>query len=93
MKNASILAAPILLALSCFYPIQIFIFVALFLIGNLYVLTIVIMKYSAYPHEMNLPEGIVLTCSIFFPPILLLILPFYISKANRKLSPILNDPH
>jgi hypothetical protein len=93
MKNASLLAAPILLALSCFYPIQIFIFVALFLIGNLYVLTIVIMKYSAYPHEMNLPEGIVLTCSIFFPPILLLILPLYISKANRKLSPILNDPH
>ena len=93
MKNASLLAAPILLALSCFYPTQIFIFVALFLIGNLYVLTIVIMKYSAYPHEMNLPEGIVLTCSIFFPPILLLILPFYISKANRKLSPYLNDPH
>lgn len=93
MKNASLLAVPILLALSCFYPTQIFIFVALFLIGNLYVLTIVIMKYSAYPHEMNLPEGIVLTCSIFFPPILLLILPFYISKANRKLSPYLNDPH
>ena len=93
MKNASLLAAPILLALSCFYPTQMLIFVALFLIGNLYVLSIVIMKYSAYPHEMNLPEGIVLTCSIFFPPILLLILPFYISKANRKLSPYLNDPH
>ena len=93
IKNASLLAVPILLALSCFYPTQIFIFVALFLIGNLYVLTIVNMKYSAYPHEMNLPEGIVLSCSIFFPPILLLILPFYISKANRILSPILNDPH
>jgi hypothetical protein len=93
MKNASLLAAPILLSLSCFYPTQSFIFVALFLIGNLYVLTIVIIKYSVYPYEMNLPEGIVLTCSIFFPPILLLILPFYISKANRKLSSYLNDPH
>jgi hypothetical protein len=93
MKNASLLAAPILLVLCCFYPTQILIFLALFLIANLYVLTIVMMKYSAYPFDMNIPEGIVLICSIFFPPILLLFLPFYISKANKKLSPYLNDPH
>lgn len=93
IKNASLLAVPILLALSCFYPLQIFIFVLLFLIGNLYVLTIVVMKYASYPNELNLPEGIVLTFSIFFPPMMLFILPFYISKAYRKLSPLLNDQH
>jgi len=93
MKNASLLAAPIFIALLCCYPAQILIFLVLFLIANLYVLTIIVIKYSVYPNDMNLPEGIVLSCSIFFPPLLLLLLPYYISKANKKLSPYLNDPH
>ena len=62
-----------------------------FLIGLLFLWTVILAKYSAYPGEMNLPEGMIIAFSIYFPPLLLAIIPFFYTKSIRKLKYILND--
>jgi hypothetical protein len=57
----------------------------------LFLWTVILAKYSAYPGEMNLPEGMIIAISIYFPPLLLAIIPFFYTKSIRKLKYILND--
>jgi hypothetical protein len=40
---------------------------------------------------MNLPEGMVIAFSLFFPPLLVAIIPFFYTKSINKLKYILND--
>lgn len=90
-KFVTLLVAPILLSLLIFYPTEFGMILLFFLIGILFLWTIIFAKYSAYPDEMNLPEGVIIAVSIFFPPILLFIIPFFYSKSINKLKTILND--
>lgn len=90
-KFVTLLVVPILLSLLIFYPTEFWMILLYFLIGILFLWTIIFAKYSAYPDEMNLPEGIIIAVSIFFPPILLIIIPFFYSKSINKLKTILND--
>ena len=90
-KNASLLVVPILIILLIFYPIEFELILLFFLIGLLFLWTIILAKYSAYPGEMNLPEGMLIAFSIYFPPLLLAILPFFYNKSIKKLNVFLND--
>lgn len=90
-KFVTLLIAPILLSLLIFYPTEFGMILLFFLIGVLFLWTIIFAKYSAYPDEMNLPEGIIIAVSIYFPPILLVIIPFFYNKSINKLKSILND--
>jgi hypothetical protein len=90
-NNVIILTIPVLLSLLIFYPVEFEQILLFFFIGLLSLWTIILAKYSAYPKEMNLPEGIIIAFSIYFPPILLAILPFFYIKSFNKLKLILHD--
>jgi len=90
-KNATLLAIPIIISLLVFYPSEFELILIFFLIGLLFLWTIILAKYSAYPGEMNLPEGIVIAFSLYFPPLLLAIIPFFYTKSINKLKYLLND--
>jgi len=90
-KNAILISAPIIISLLMFYPNELELISLFFLIGLLFLWTVILAKYSAYPGEMNLPEGIVLAFSLYFPPLLLVIIPFFYSKSIKKLNYLLND--
>lgn len=90
-KNASLTTAPIIICLLMFYSNEFELILLFFLIGLLFLLTVILAKYSAYPREMNLPEGIVIALSLYFPPLLLAIIPFFYSKSMKKLKYLLND--
>ena len=90
-KNATLISAPIIISLLMFYPSEFELISLFFLIGLLFLWTVILAKYSAYPGEMNLPEGIVLAFSLYFPPLLLVIIPFFYSKSIKKLKYLLND--
>lgn len=91
IKFATLLVAPILISLLISYPIEFKTILLFFLIGLLFLLTVIFAKYSVYPREINLPEGIIIIFSIFFPPILLVVIPFFYIKSINKLKGILND--
>ena len=90
-KNASLTSAPIIISLLIFYPNEFELISLFFLIGLLFLWTVILAKYSVYPEEMNLPEGILIAVSLSFPPLLLAIIPFFYSKAIKKLKYLLND--
>ncbi len=90
MKTAliymSMLCLPILTALGIAYGSELLTIVAVFATGCLLLMMVILAKYAAYPHEMNLPEGVILALSVAFPPAMLVFAPFLYTKAVRHLN-------
>lgn len=87
--HATILCAPIIAGLSIFY-INSFVTIFVFLVlGYIYLSTMILAKYSAYPDKMNLPQALLFAISIAFPPALLFVIPFFYSQSVKKLNEIL----
>ncbi len=82
----SILSLPIILTLCVLYYENIDALIAFYLLGCLFLITIILAKYAAYPYEMNLPEVIIIAISISFPPLLLVLTPYFYLKATKKLQ-------
>jgi hypothetical protein len=90
-KNASFLTAPVVGSLLLFYPSEFELILLFFFLGILFLSTVILAKYAAYPEEMNLPEGILIALCLYFPPLLLAVMPFFYIKSLRKLKLLLND--
>lgn len=90
-KNSILLTIPILIGLMIFFPAEYNLILLFLLIGILFLWTMVLAKYSAFPSEINLPEGMILAFALTFPPLILLIIPFFYSKSIKNLRLILND--
>lgn len=87
----SYLILPILIVL-CLLDFHNFDKVLLFtLISYVYILTIILAKYSAYPYKINIIEGLFIGVSLVFIPLLIVIIPLLYSKAVKQLDTILND--
>ncbi len=86
---ASFLPTPILVALLVFYPLQAEYLLLAILAGVGFLWTVILAKYSAYPNEMGLGEGIVIASAIYFPPLLLVLIPYFYTKSIKKLSILL----
>lgn len=91
LRNIFILSFPIFLGLLIFYPEEFNVILLFYFLGVVFLWTIILAKYSAYPQEMNLPEGILIAFGIFFPPLLIALIPFFYYKSINKLKVILND--
>lgn len=84
-----VLTMPICGILFCFYPERWILICSLELVGLLILLSVILVKYAAFPKEMNLPQAILFTLSLIFPPLLLLSIPLFYVQARRKLQLIL----
>ncbi len=86
---SALLVLPITISLILFYPLNAVMILSYMAIGFAFLWTMILVKYSAYPNEMNLPEGILIALCINFPPLLLLLIPFFYIKAINKLKVLL----
>jgi hypothetical protein len=62
---------------------------ALFLItciGFLFLTTVILAKYSAYPYEINLAQAMMIVFCFLFPPLYILIIPFFANISMNKLK-------
>ncbi len=80
------LIAPVVLILGVGFFHHIWPLLLFVLIGYAFLLCIIAAKYSAYPDEMSLPQGILIAISLYFPPLLLLVIPYFFGQAMRKLK-------
>ncbi len=87
----TILILPIIIALSISFFKEIDVLIVSLLLCYPYLITIIFIKYSFFPNEMHLSQGILIVLSFIFPPILLIFIPFFYSKSIKKLNSILND--
>lgn len=90
-QYAILLTVPIFLGLLVFFPAEYDLTLLFLLIGVLSLWTMILAKYSAYPSEINLQEGVLIALALSFPPLILLILPNFYSKSLKNLSLLLND--
>lgn len=90
-KNAALFTLPISLGLLIFYPAEYDLILLFLFIGILFLWTMVLAKYAAFPSEINLPEGIIIAFALSFPPLILLIIPYFYTKSIKNLRLILND--
>lgn len=86
---SSSLALPIALFLSIFFYQNIGLILLFFLAGWIFLIAIIVTKYSAYPDEMNIPQGILFAICLWFPPILIVLIPYLFRKSENQLSRIL----
>lgn len=86
---SGLLALPILVSLILFYPFDLGFILLFLLIGFSFLWTFILAKYAAYPNEMNITEGILIAISLPFPPLLILLIPYFCGKAIKSLKLIL----
>ena len=84
-----ILVSPVLASLLVFYPGEAYTILLFFLAACAILATVVLAKYSAYPGEMNLPQVVMIAFSLYFPPLLLAIAPYFYFQSVRHLKPYL----
>ena len=90
-KNYILLTIPILIGLLIFYPIKFDLILLFLFIGILFLWTIVLAKYSAYPDEIHLTIGFIIAFTILFPPLILVVIPYFYTKSINNLKFIFND--
>lgn len=86
---STILMIPILIILEIFFLSETYTLLIFLLLSYVYLITIILAKYSAYPKEMNFPQGILIGISLLFPPILIGIIPFLYLQSIKRLNDIL----
>ncbi len=83
------LCAPIVLPLGICYFDFIGIIALCMLLGYLYLISLILAKYAAFPNEMDLAQGIILCIGLVFPPFLIIVIPFFTNQSVQKLKYIL----
>lgn len=87
--NFTLLSTPIIIALSIFFYNEIDILIVFFVLCYLYLITIIFAKYTSFPNEMNMSQGILIAVSFLFPPIILALIPLFYSQSIKSLNSIL----
>ena len=85
------LILPIIITLGFSFISQIDILIVFILLCYAYLITIIFAKYSSFPNDMSISQGILIGLSLVFPPILILFIPLFYSQSIKKLNAILND--
>jgi hypothetical protein len=88
--HVSILTMPVLVALVIAWPYHALFPVIALVVGMLYVIAMLLGKYAGYPSAINLPSGFMLALAVWFPPLLLGIIPYFHRRALRQLTPYLS---
>jgi hypothetical protein len=83
---SSALAIPIVVLLSFYFQQNIGLLSILLLIGWSWVICAIVTKYSSYPNEINIPNGILLALCLALPPMLIILTPILFYKAEKRLK-------
>lgn len=81
-----VLVLPITIAIIFSFPSEWKWIVIFVLLGYAYLFTLVVAKYSSYPQELNISQGILIAISLTFPPFLLLLFPYFFKRSTQQLT-------
>ena len=90
MKNAfffsSLLSLPILVSLCIFYFDLLNWILLAQLLGYVFMATIILAKYSAYPEQMSLSQAIFIALSLYLPVLLIAVIPIFYNQSVKRLN-------
>ncbi len=85
----ALICIPILIALGIFFRSELETLLIFLIVCYAYLATLILAKYSAYPNEMNIPQGVLIAISLIFPPMLIGIIPYFYIQSTKRLNAIL----
>lgn len=85
----SLLYLPLMAMLLFFFPENMLHLLILYSVGCFFMMAVVFMKYAAFPHKIGFKESIVLSISLYFPPIILLTFPYFYYQSIKSLKKVL----
>lgn len=83
---STFLSLPIVLILGISFYQNINILFLFILIGYISLIAMIVSKYSAYPSEINLPQGFLLAAGFISPFLFLLLIPYFFIRAIKRLK-------
>lgn len=89
--NSILLTAVFLVLLLIFFSEKYGISLLCWALGLFAIQVILMAKYATYPYPINLFQTVLLALCLYFPPLLLFIIPFFIKKSIRQLNLYLDD--
>lgn len=84
-------ALPVAIALIVFFPTYFWVIPILLCLGTAYTAMFMLAKYASYPYEMSITDGLLLSVSVVFPPLLLITIPLFYRRSLKTLNPLLRD--
>lgn len=91
VKILFLLLIPPALLLLCFYPSSYQTILTFLLVGGCLLCAIIMIKYAAYPREINVPEYLLLSLCVYFPPLVFGVIPFFYLRSKNNLQSLLHD--
>ncbi|MFT4753158.1 MAG: hypothetical protein ACI85Q_000696 [Salibacteraceae bacterium] len=88
---ASFFALPIAVVLAFFFPGNEIIIFSFLSFGYGYLIIIVLAKYASYPKSISLPQGILICLSLYYPVIIIGVIPFLYFYTHKRLKYLLHD--
>lgn len=85
----SMLTIPLLAGLLLAYPDRWWLILGIQVLGSVFLCTMILAKYSAYPREINLPQAFLFGLSLWFPPMLLVVIPLFYNRSRKQLKAFL----
>ncbi|WP_108803413.1 hypothetical protein [Aquimarina sp. Aq107] len=89
IKYSSLLTIPMFVFLSVFYLNQIYIAVLFLMLGWMYLIMFVFMKYAFRSQGLEIMQGVIGVLCILFPPLMIITLPYFYNKALSNLNLLL----
>jgi hypothetical protein len=86
---STILSLPIIVGLFIFFPANAGVIVGFQIFGYFCLISVIVAKYSVFPDKINLPQVLLIAFSVSFPPLLLVVIPFFYFKSINRLKDIL----
>lgn len=83
------LSLPISIMMSIFFFDKILILLAFQLLAYIYLLTVLLAKYSNYPEKISLFLTFFIVFAFAFPPLILVAIPYFYKKSSKNLTLIL----
>lgn len=85
----SVLILPSVLCIAYFFNSELRNLGVVVVLGYVYLMTMVLAKYSNYPSQLNAIQMILFVMSMTMPPFLLIIIPYFYTRSVRNLKLIL----
>jgi hypothetical protein len=89
MLYCTFLSLPVSITLAAFFPENAMALAGFQALGYIYLVAVILAKYSAYPHQINIPQIVILGLTLWLPPLLLAVIPFFFFRSVKQLKPIL----
>lgn len=89
--HSGLLVLPAALITCYAFPNYIHFIVLTFPLGWSFLTFMIVSKYVTFPDELNITQGIMLVICVWFPPLLLVLIPYLFRKAEDRLSYLLKS--